>query len=171
MPSTFCFSAHGPTLAVFACENLDQYTARLHCVSACVCECVCKVNTAQALSQAMRVLSTWPHREQKREGAADSGIEREQYKLYSLTHFCSRQHKAGFLKGPGAQEATLQTCCSAWLTDQASLQRSCDGVVTINPCFTVPSSWNCEPHAVPHFNNKRLVFVKILSHFFCTISV
>lgn len=80
--------------------------------------------------------------------------------MYSLTHFCSswdRRHKAGFLKGPEAQEATLHTCYSAWLTDQASAHRSCDSLVTINPHLTVPSSWNRELHEVPGFNNKRLV--------------
>lgn len=87
----------GPTSVLPACENLDQYRDRLHSVCVCVCVFVhVKVNSAQAMSQAMRVPSTWLDREQGREGGRSRGIEREQYKLYSLTHFCSRQHKAGF---------------------------------------------------------------------------
>lgn len=84
-----------PALASPACKkkkNLDQYRdRRFLCVRARA-----KVNSAPAPSQAMRVPSTWLSREQKREGGREQGIRREQHKLYSLTHFCSRQHKAGF---------------------------------------------------------------------------
>lgn len=70
------------------------------------------------------------------------GTESEQHKLQSLTQFCSRQ-QAGFLKGPGARGAgppppTLQTCCTAWLTDHATTNRSCDEELSITPCLTEP---------------------------------
>lgn len=77
-------------------------------------------------------------------GVLDSGGLKESNT--SCTHWLTfaaagnRCTRLGFLKGPGAQAATLQTCCSAWLPDQASAHRSCDNMVTINPCLTVPSA-------------------------------
>lgn len=72
-PNLLLPQTQGLTSPLFVCENLDQYRDRLQymCVYVCVHACVyvCKVNTAQALSQAMRVPSTWPHREQEREGS------------------------------------------------------------------------------------------------------
>lgn len=62
--------------------------------------------------------------------------------------------RLGCLKGPGAQEATLQTCCS---TDRVPAHRSYDTVVTINPCLSLPSSWSRGFHVVPDFNNKKSV--------------
>lgn len=62
--------------------------------------------------------------------------------------------RLGCLKGPGAQEATLQTCCS---TDRVPAHRSYDTVVTINPCLSLPSSWSRGFHVVPDVNNKKSV--------------
>lgn len=102
-------------------ENLVQHRARVHYVCVRV-----QSKHHSALSPAMRVPSTWPQRER---GGSRRGVNRAIQAV--LTDSLLQQiHKAGYLKGPGAQKPRCRHAPElAWLT------RSCDSTETLKPYF------------------------------------